>query len=396
MSILGDNDTLDIIDHVVDETTDVVDHIVDETTDVVDHIVDETTDVVDHIVDEKTDTVDHVFDGTTINTNATFNVVFLTFGDNGEQTITEVINSFINKTESLAELSITSSGENGSFDLSNFITDSGGDGSGGVGGSGESGGSSSSGESDGSGNTGSSGGSGGSNGSGNSGSSGGSGGSNGSGNSGSSGGSGETSNDLSEDGTLRKLFSFDIVNEKVSAIYEVSDIINTPLSFNFDEINVLIDNDIILGNSTSFGMLMTRYEDKNNDGFFVRSFEQSVISPEGQGPRPHFTDVLRYSPTSGNDLIAVRSDELCLGGDGRDEWIIKGIGDLVIGDFEAGEKINFDLGLGLQNIGQLAGFVTSIGFEGDDFKVIFGAHASLTLIDVDPGLLSLDMIEVWS
>lgn len=355
----ADEGILNILDDTVDDTLGTVDNTVDSTLDILNGAGGGTVNNTLDTLNGTADGVVNILDGAEDNTLDTLNnavnsiySIFLTSDGNHENTLTEIVNNFINITNSANQNNGTgtnttngsnqNNGTGANSAVSDFINQSG------------------------------------------------------SGNTNSNNGTTGSSNNFGEISTLRKLFSFDIVNDKVAAIYEHINGINHPISLDLSTVNLLVDTDIILGGNTHFGLEITRYEDKNNDGLYVRSFEQSIISPEAEGPHPHFTEVLRYSPTESDDLIVVREDEFSLGGAGKDTWVIKGLGDLIIADLEAGETINIDMAIGIQNIEQVKSHVTNAEFVDDDFVVTFGEHASITLISVNPEILSWDIVQIWS
>lgn len=108
-------------------------------------------------------------------------------------------------------------------------------------------------------------------------------------------------------------------------------------------------------------------------------------------------DDLKYSPTDGNDFIAVRGGEDCHGGKGSDDFVIREANHLRIGDFFSGDDdLVFDTGLGLTSRDHLVSFIHEIRQEGDNFVVDFGPGISITLVGVHSNQISWDDVSVLS
>ena len=102
--------------------------------------------------------------------------------------------------------------------------------------------------------------------------------------------------------------------------------------------------------------------------------------------------------TSGDDYIDVREGAYCYGGQGADHYVFREEGRLRVEDFNSqeGDKLDFDTGLGLTSKEHLAGFITEIHIEADNFIINFGDHVSITLVGVKPDQISWDDVSVMS
>ena len=94
----------------------------------------------------------------------------------------------------------------------------------------------------------------------------------------------------------------------------------------------------------------------------------------------------------------MRGGEDCRGGQGADDFVIRDITHLRIGDFHSSEHdvLVFDTGLGLASKEQLASYVTESHHDGQSFIVHFGADVSITLVGVGPGQISWDDVSISS
>lgn len=146
----------------------------------------------------------------------------------------------------------------------------------------------------------------------------------------------------------------------------------------------------------NLGTEITVYKDADGDGTYHRISEQ--WAPDSAGSPFKITDRLVFSPTNDKDKIAVRGGEDCHGGGGSDDFVIREIAHLRIGDFSASEsdKVVFDTGFGLASKEQLASYVTESHHDGQDFIVSFGPSVSITLVGVQPGQISWDDVSVLS
>ncbi|MCO6427195.1 hypothetical protein [Nitrosomonas communis] len=102
--------------------------------------------------------------------------------------------------------------------------------------------------------------------------------------------------------------------------------------------------------------------------------------------------------TSGDDYIDVREGTYCYGGQGADHYVFREEGHLRVEDFNSqeGDKLDFDTGLGLTSKEHLAGFITEIHIEADNFIINFGDHVSITLVGVKLDQISWDDVSVMS
>lgn len=199
-----------------------------------------------------------------------------------------------------------------------------------------------------------------------------------------------------------KAFQFDIVNGVVVAIFELKDgrLEPKPIDDDGSETYTVEGNEVVRTDVEAFGTEITRYADEDGDGLYLRVSEQWIAAsdaPSG-GVVPRLETALRYSPTDGDDFIAVRGNEDSLGGLGADRFVIREAAHLRIGDFHKsdGDSLIFDTGLGLLSQEHLAGFVTDIRHDGRDLFVEFGVNVSITLIGVQPDQIGWDDVSVLS
>lgn len=197
-----------------------------------------------------------------------------------------------------------------------------------------------------------------------------------------------------------KAYQFDIANGVVTAAYEFDDGVWEPESIDDDgsETYTVDGADVIRTEVKPFGTEITRYSDTDLDGVYFRVSEQWQISPGASGVVPQLHETLRFSPTDDDDFIAVRAGEDCLGGHGADDFVVREAAHLRIADFNSLEddSLVFDTGLGLTSQAHLAGFVTDIRHDGQNFIVEFGPDVSITLVGVQPDQISWDDVSVMS
>lgn len=145
------------------------------------------------------------------------------------------------------------------------------------------------------------------------------------------------------------------------------------------------------------GKEITVYADADGDGTYFRVSEQWAFDTPEENPS-RFEGRLVYSPTDDDDHVGVRGGEDCYGGKGADDFVIREAAHLRIGDFKSSEDnfIIFDTNLGLTSVTQLAGFVTEVQQDGQDFIVYFGDDVSITLVGVQPDQISWDDVSVLS
>lgn len=197
-----------------------------------------------------------------------------------------------------------------------------------------------------------------------------------------------------------KAYKFDIANGEVTAAYEFDDGVWESESIDDDgsETYTVDGADVIRTEVKPFGTEITRYSDTDLDGVYFRVSEQWQISPDASGVVPQLHETLRFSPTDDDDFIAVRAGEDCLGGHGADDFVVREAAHLRIADFNSLEddSLVFDTGLGLTSQAHLAGFVTDIRHDGQNFIVEFGSDVSITLVGVQPDQISWDDVSVMS
>lgn len=213
----------------------------------------------------------------------------------------------------------------------------------------------------------------------------------------------DVNDDSPEEGS-HKTFQFTIVDGEVTQVFEIKDGVPEPKSIDDDGSETYgVDSDGVVTRTEvkPFGTEITRYADIDGDTFYNRISElwQSADDAPGSG-HFKFEDNLSYSPTDGDDHIAVRGGEDCHGGQGADDFVIREATHLRIADFSSNEDglIIFDTGLGLVSVDQLASYVTGIRRSDDDqdFIVDFGSTASITLVGVPSDQISWDDVSVLS
>ncbi|AEJ03025.1 hypothetical protein Nit79A3_3294 [Nitrosomonas sp. Is79A3] len=200
-----------------------------------------------------------------------------------------------------------------------------------------------------------------------------------------------------------KAFKFTIVDGKVTEVFEQDDGSWKSKSIDDDgsETYTVEGSEVIRTEVKPFGTETTHYADMDADGVYLRVSEQWQISPDAPPDGHHFKfeDDLSFSPSDGDDHIAVRGGEDCHGGNGADDFVIREAAHLRIADFnslEDHDTLVFDTGLGLTSIAQLASFVTDAHHDGQDFIVHFGDDVSITLVGVQPDQISWDDVSVMS
>jgi hypothetical protein len=200
-----------------------------------------------------------------------------------------------------------------------------------------------------------------------------------------------------------KAFKFTIADGQVTEVFEIKDGVPEPDPIDDDGSETFtVDSDGVVTRTEeeSLGTEITRYADSDGDGFYNRISEQFVANVPEDSPFV-LEDELSYSPTDGDDLIAVRGEEDCRGGNGADDFVFREAAHLRIGDFSASadDSLTFDTGLGLTSIAQLQGFVTGAHQDGENFVVDFGPDVSITFVGVQadqPGQISWDDVSVLS
>lgn len=199
-----------------------------------------------------------------------------------------------------------------------------------------------------------------------------------------------------------KAFKFTIVDGKVTEVFELKDGKLEPESIddNHSETYTVDGATVVRTEIKAFGTEITRYADANGDGLYLRVSEQWQTASGTIDDNPHFRfeDNLSYSPTDGDDHIAVRGGEDCFGGHGADDFVIREAAHLRIQDFHSSEhdSLKFDTGLGLTSVDHLKSFITDAHYEGSDLVVNFGPDVSITLVGVLPGQISWDDVSVLS
>jgi hypothetical protein len=200
----------------------------------------------------------------------------------------------------------------------------------------------------------------------------------------------------------RKAFKFTIVDGKVTEVFELKDGVLKPKSIDDDgsETYAVDGTQVVRTEIKPFGTEITRYADADGDGLYLRVSEQWVSATGAPDDRHHFRfeGDLSFSPSDGDDHIAVRGGEDCSGGRGADDFVIREAAHLRIRDFNSSEhdSLKFDTGLGLTSVDHLKSFVTDAHYEGADLIVNFGLDVSITLIGVPPGQISWDDVSVLS
>ena len=213
----------------------------------------------------------------------------------------------------------------------------------------------------------------------------------------------DVNHDSPEDGS-HKAFQFTIAGGNVTQVFEIKDGVPEPKSIDdagSETYTVSSDGVVTRTEVKPLGTEITRYADIDGDGYYNRISEQWQ-SATGAPDSGHFKfeDNLSYSPSDGDDNIAVRGGEDCHGGQGADDFVIREAAHLRIADFNSSEDglIIFDTGLGLLSVDQLASYVTGIRRSDDDqdFIVDFGSTASITLVGVPSDQISWDDVSVLS
>lgn len=203
------------------------------------------------------------------------------------------------------------------------------------------------------------------------------------------------------DSDHHKSFKFDIDIGVVTAVYALEDGVWEQKSIDDDgsETYTVEGNDVIRTELKPFGTEITRYSDVDGDGIYLRTAERwDITSPADGSIIPKLGEELRYSPTDGHDLIAVRGGEDCHGGQGADDFVIREATHLRIKDFShtQGDKLVFDTDLDLSSTEHLASFVTEERYEADGYTVFFGSDVSITLVGIQLDQISWDDVIVLS
>lgn len=198
-----------------------------------------------------------------------------------------------------------------------------------------------------------------------------------------------------------KMMSFHISNGQVTSVFQLVNGELIPVSLEPNEFFTLDGNDVIHNKILHFGTEATRYGDPDHDGYFTRQSELWTVTVDGAEsgkPLPVITQLLTFSPTNGNDFVAVRDGEYTLAGAGSDSFVFREAGHLQIGDFNAseGDKLIIDTALGITSQEQLEGYVTGINYENDNLVVSFGPAVSITLVGVGPGEIGWGDVSVLS
>lgn len=208
--------------------------------------------------------------------------------------------------------------------------------------------------------------------------------------------------DDSSSSDSHKSFKFDIVGGKVTAVSELKDGVWQSKSIDDDgsETYEVVGSEVIRTEVKLFGTEITHYADVDGDTIYLRVSEQWKSSSDAPDDGHHFKfeDNLSFSPSDGDDHIAVRGGEDCHGGHGADDFVIREAAHLRIADFNSLEhdSLKFDTGLGLTSVDHLKSFVTDAHYEGQDLIVNFGPDVSITLAGVPPGQIGWDDVSVLS
>lgn len=197
-----------------------------------------------------------------------------------------------------------------------------------------------------------------------------------------------------------KSFKFEIVNGQVTAVFELKDgeLKSKSLTDNGRKSYTVDGNDVIRTEIKPFGSEITRYSDADGDGIYARVSEQWQVSSNTNGVTPKLTDIIHFSHTSDDDLIAVRSGDDSRGGGGADRFIVREAAHLRIEDFSShdGDMLVFDTGFGLSSKDDLASHVTNTHHDGNNFIVNFGSDVSITLIGVQVDQIGWGDVDVLS
>ena len=214
--------------------------------------------------------------------------------------------------------------------------------------------------------------------------------------------SNDDSGDDDSSGGGHKAYKFDIANGEVVAVFELDDGVFEPEPIDDDgsEIYTIEGTEVVRTDLEAFGTEITRYADEDGYGIYFRVSEQwlpSSDAPAGS-TMPQLTEALRYSPTDGDDFIAVRGGDNSQGGLGADSFVIREAAHLRIEDFKSSDDdfLIFDTGRGLTSKEQLTSFITDIHHDGHDLFFEFGAHVSITLVGVQPSDISWDDVSILS
>ncbi|MDO9310125.1 MAG: hypothetical protein Q7T85_00360 [Nitrosomonas sp.] len=208
--------------------------------------------------------------------------------------------------------------------------------------------------------------------------------------------------DDSSSSDSHKSFKFDIVGGKVTAAFELKDGVWKSKSIDDDgsETYDVVGSEVIRTEVKPFGTEITHYADVDGDTVYLRVSEQwkSSSGAPDDGHHFKFEDHLSFSPSDGDDNIAVRGGEDCHGGHGADDFVIREAAHLRIADFDSLEhdSLKFDTGFGLTSVDHLRSFVTDAHYEGQDLIVNFGPDVSITLAGVPPGQIGWDDVSVLS
>jgi len=209
--------------------------------------------------------------------------------------------------------------------------------------------------------------------------------------------------DDSSSSDSHKSFKFDIVSGKVTAVFELDDDgvwKSKSIDDDGSETYTVEGSGVVRTEVKPFGTETTHYADVDADGVYLRVSEQwqSSSGAPDDGHHFKFEDDLSFSPSDGDDHIAVRGGEDCHGGHGADDFVIREAAHLRIADFNSLEhdSLKFDTGLGLTSVDHLRSFVTDAHYEGQDLIVNFGPDVSITLVGVPPGQISWDDVSVLS
>ncbi|MEY3122079.1 MAG: hypothetical protein RI993_904, partial [Pseudomonadota bacterium] len=199
-------------------------------------------------------------------------------------------------------------------------------------------------------------------------------------------------NDDSPQSGSHKQFKFTISDGVVTHVLEFKEGSYRSKSIDADDIYTVGANGVVEHRELKpLGTEIIRYADADNDGVYNRISEQWI------GSRFVLKDDLKYLPTDGNDLIAVRGGEDSHGGKGSDDFVIREANHLRIGDFiSSDDDLVFDTGLGLTSRDHLARLIHEIRQEDSNFVVDFGSGASITLVGVHFHQISWDDVSVLS
>lgn len=220
-----------------------------------------------------------------------------------------------------------------------------------------------------------------------------------------SSGQDDSGNDVNDDtpgSGDHKAFKFNIVDGKVTQVFEVKKDgteVEKPIDDSNGEVYTVEGSAVVRTETNSTGIETTRYADLDGDGKYTRVTESwQVTDDSSTGPHFVYTGDLNYLSTGSDDKMAVRAGEDCSGGQGVDDFYIREAGHLRIGDFKSSEdgSIVFDTGLGLASKEQLQSYVSDVHYVGDDLVVEFVNNvATITLVGVGSDI-SWDDVQVLS